>query len=158
MDAITLLKGDHDRIKDLIARIEGADDRAVKSRGTSFKQLVHELAVHEGLEEELLYPALRDHEKTHDLVLESYEEHHVLDQLVAEMEELPVADETWSAKLTVLKENLEHHIGEEEHDLFKSAKRILGKAGLVELGLAMERMRRAAERAGVLTGSAASRA
>ncbi|MBA2482578.1 MAG: hypothetical protein H0V44_18085 [Planctomycetes bacterium] len=69
------------------------------------------------------------------------------------MEDLPVDDDAWKAKLTVLRENLEHHIHEEEHDLFKSAKRLLGKEALLEIGQAMERMRKSAERAGVLTGS-----
>ena len=66
--------------------------------------------------------------------MEAYEEHHVVDTIMAELEDTPVGDETWAAKLTVMKENLEHHIEEEEDDMFKKARQVMDEAELQELG------------------------
>ena len=134
MDALRLLKQDHVKVKKMLSELEGTTERAAKTREAVFSQLKDELEVHEAIEEEFLYPALKNHPKTRDIAFEAYEEHHVVDEVVGEMVDLPVSDETWTAKFTVMKENLEHHIQEEEDDMFEKARRALGDEELADLG------------------------
>jgi hemerythrin-like domain-containing protein len=134
MDALRLLKEDHVKVKKLLSQLEETTERAVKTREAVFSQLKHDLEIHEAIEEQFLYPALKDHPKTRDVALEAYEEHHVVDEVMGEMLDLPVSDETWTAKFTVMKENLEHHIQEEEEDMFEKARRALGDEELADLG------------------------
>ena len=134
MDALRLLKDDHTKVKKMLEELDGTTERAEKTRTEGFDRLKHELAIHETIEEEILYPALKEFAKTKDITLEAYEEHHVVDQIVAELEATPVSDETWGAKLTVMKENLEHHIEEEEDEMFKQARQVMEPAELEELG------------------------
>ena len=118
MDALQLLTKDHDHVKKMLEELDDTTERAIKTREQAFAKLQSELEVHEAIEEEIFYPALKDHPKTRDIALEGYEEHHVVDTVMGEMRDLPVSDETWTAKFTVMKENLEHHIEEEEEDMF----------------------------------------
>lgn len=136
MNPFSLLKTDHDAFKQMLAELEDTTDRAVKTRSQVFDRLKRELAAHESIEEEILYPAIQAKAKSKDkdLVLEAYAEHHVADLIVAELAELPVSDEMWGAKATVLRESLEHHIEEEEGDLFKTAKSLLDKDELEAIG------------------------
>ena len=138
MNAITLLKTDHDKVKDLLTELEGTTERGVKTRAELFSTIKGELTVHEIIEEEIFYPALKNHPKAKDIVLEGYEEHHVVDLLMRELEELDVSDETWGAKALVMKENIEHHIEEEEGEMFKQARSVFDEAELDELGVKME--------------------
>ena len=118
MDAIALLKDDHDKVKKLLAELETTTERGVKTRTELFATIKGELTVHEIIEEEIFYPTLKAHPKARDIVLEGYEEHHVVDLLMGELESLDVDDETWGAKAKVMKENIEHHIEEEEGEMF----------------------------------------
>ena len=138
MDAIALLKADHDKVKRLLADIEDTTERAVKTRAELFATIKGELTVHEIIEEEIFYPELKAHPKARDIVLEGYEEHHVVDTVMAELEGLPVDDETWGAKAKVMKENLEHHIEEEEGEMFPQAEQVFDEAELEELGERMQ--------------------
>ena len=138
MDAITILKDDHDRLKKLLDELEGTTERGVKTRERLFTRVKDELTVHEAIEEEILYPALKTHPKTKELTLEAYEEHHVVDLVMAEIDALPYDDEQWGAKFTVMKENIEHHIEEEEGEMFTQARRVFDQDELEALG---ERMR-----------------
>ncbi len=134
MDALTLLKEDHDKVKGMLSKLDETTERAEVTRTEGLEKLKQELTVHEAIEEELLYPALIEFAKTKDITLEAYEEHHVVDTIMSELEQTPVDDETWAAKLTVMKENLEHHIEEEEDDMFKKARQVMDEAELEELG------------------------
>ena len=134
MDALTLLKQDHDKVKGMLNKLDDTTDRAEVTRTDGLASLKQELTVHEAIEEEILYPSLIEFAKTKDITLEAYEEHHVVDTIMAELEQTPVGDETWAAKLTVMKENLEHHIEEEEGDMFKKARQVMDEAELEELG------------------------
>ena len=134
MDALTLLKDDHDKVKGMLSKLEDTTERAEVTRTEGLAKLKQELTVHEAIEEEILYPALIEFAKTKDITLEAFEEHHVVDMIMAELEQTPVEDETWAAKLTVMKENLEHHIEEEEGDMFKKARQVMDEADLEELG------------------------
>jgi hemerythrin-like domain-containing protein len=134
MDALSLLKEDHDKVKKMLQELDSTTERGVKTREELFTKLKQELQVHEAIEEEIFYPALKDHPKTKEIALEAYEEHHVVDMVMAEIERVPYEDETWGAKFTVMKENLEHHIEEEEGEMFKQAKQVFEKDELTQLG------------------------
>ncbi len=134
MDALQLLKEDHEKVKRMLEELDATTERAEKTRTETFERLKRDLTIHETIEEEILYPALKEFAKTKDITLEAFEEHHVVDLIVAELGATPVTDETWGAKLTVMKENLEHHIEEEEDDMFKKARQVMDHNELVELG------------------------
>jgi predicted DNA-binding protein len=134
MDAIALLKADHDKVKKLLAELETTTERGIKTRAELFSTIKGELTVHEIIEEEIFYPELKAHPKAKDIVLEGFQEHHVVDLLMKELEELDVTDETWGAKAIVMKENIEHHIEEEEGEMFKTARAVFDKAELDALG------------------------
>jgi iron-sulfur cluster repair protein YtfE (RIC family) len=134
MDALQLLKDDHDAVKAILERLATTTERAEKTRPELFQTLKRDLEAHETIEEEILYPALKEHAKTKEIALEAYEEHHVVDSILGELEATPVDDETWGAKLTVMKENLEHHIEEEEKEMFKQARQVIDEAELDAMG------------------------
>jgi hypothetical protein len=122
----------------MLEEIAATTERAVKTREEAFGKIHAALAVHEAIEEEIFYPALKEHPKSRDVALEGYEEHHVVDTIMGELLGLPVDDERWTAKFAVMKENLEHHIEEEEGEMFAAARRVLDEAELKELGARME--------------------
>jgi hemerythrin-like domain-containing protein len=134
LDALKLLNDDHEKVKKLLEEGESTTERAVKTREELFIKIKGELKVHEAIEEEVLYPALKEYAATKEIVLEAYEEHHVVDVILGELEVTPVDDETWAAKFTVMKENLEHHIEEEEDEMFKQARQVMDESELDELG------------------------
>ncbi len=138
MDAVKLLEEDHTKVKKMLSDLDSTTERGVKTREELFTKVKQELTVHESIEEEIFYPALKEHPKAKDLVLEAYEEHHVVDMVMAEISEVPFNDETWGAKLTVMKENVEHHIEEEEDEMFKQARQVFSTEELEELGDRMQ--------------------
>jgi hypothetical protein len=146
MDAIALLKADHEKMKGLLNELETTTERGVKTRSDLFATIKGELTLHEIIEEEVFYPELKAHPKAKDIVLEAYEEHHVVDLLMGELEALDVNDETWGAKSLVMKENVEHHMEEEEGDMFEKAQQVFDPAELRELGQRMEARKRSASR------------
>ncbi len=137
MNAITLLTSDHDKVKKMLNEGESTTERGVKTRTELFQELKAELMIHERIEEEIFYPALKSHPKAKDIVLEGYEEHHVVDEIMGELEATPVTDETWGAKFLVMKENIEHHIEEEEGEMFKQARQVFDAEELETLGARM---------------------
>ena len=134
MDAIALLKADHDKVKKLLTELESTTERGVKTRAELFSTIKGELTIHEIIEEEIFYPELKAHPKAKDIVLEGYEEHHVVDLVMRELEECPVDDESWGAKAIVMKENIEHHIEEEEGEMFQKARQVFDRRELEDLG------------------------
>ncbi|MEX0755996.1 MAG: hemerythrin domain-containing protein [Actinomycetota bacterium] len=134
MDAIQLLKDDHDALKELLEKADSTTERGVKTRDELLTRIKNDLAVHEAIEEEIFYPALKEHAKTKEITLEAYEEHHVVDEIMGEIEQTPFDDERWGAKFTVMKENIEHHIEEEEGEMFKQARQVLDAAEIEKLG------------------------
>jgi hypothetical protein len=93
MDALTLLKEDHDAVKELLTKLDGTTERGIKTREELFTRLRRDLEAHETIEEEILYPALKEHPKAKELVLEAYEEHHVVDLVMEELDGVPYDDE-----------------------------------------------------------------
>ena len=134
MDAIQLLKDDHDMMKEMLTELDSTTERGTKTREALFAKVREELTVHEAIEEEIFYPALKEHPKAKELVLEAYEEHGVVDMIMADIEGVPFDDERWSAKFTVMKENIEHHIEEEEKEMFKQARDVFDRDELEALG------------------------
>ena len=146
MNAITMLEDDHKKMRGLLDQIESTTERGVKTREELFATIKGELMLHETIEEEIFYPALKEHPKAEDIVLEGYEEHHVVDLVMAELEGLPVDDETWGAKAKVMKENVEHHIEEEESEMFAQARKVFDKAELQDLGDRMAERKTSAQK------------
>jgi hypothetical protein len=143
MDALKLLKTDHDEVKKMLADLEDTTERAEKTRTEGLATLKHELEIHEAIEEEIFYPALKEHPKTKDLALEGYEEHHVVDTIMGELEGVEPSDETWMAKFSVMKENLEHHISEEEDEMFPKVEQVFDDEELEDLGNRMQERKEA---------------
>ena len=140
-DAVTLLEADHRRLEDLLKQGEETTERAVKGRTGLLKTLTSELNAHELIEEKLFYPALSRHPEAKDIVLEGYQEHHVADLIVKELHTMPRNNEQWGAKFKVLKENIEHHIQEEEGPMFRTARGVMSRDELLQLGTRMARMK-----------------
>jgi len=140
-DAITLLENDHRRLEALLKQGEETTERAVKGRTKLLDTLTSELTVHELVEEKLLYPALEAHAEAREIVLEGYQEHHIADIIVNELHDVAKDDEQWGAKFKVLKENLEHHIQEEEGEMFRTARAVLSREELHTLGARMAAMK-----------------
>jgi len=145
MDALSLLKQDHDKAKEVIEQIESTGERAGKRRGELFQGLVDDLTVHERIEEEIFYPALQKHPNAKDLVLEAYVEHGVVDTLLDEISTIDAGDEKWMPTFKVFKENLEHHIEEEEGELFKKTKSAFSTVQLEDLGAQMAALKEQAQ-------------
>jgi hypothetical protein len=145
MDAVQLLKEDHAKVKKILEDLDSTTERGVKTREELFTKVKRELEVHESIEEEIFYPVLKEHPKVRELVLEAYEEHHVVNMVRAEIGDVPFDDETWGAKFTVMKENVEHHIEEEEGEMFKQARAVFDRAELEDLGERMEARRQSAK-------------
>ena len=134
MDAFNLLKADHRKVEELFSQLESASGQA-KMR--VFEQIKMELDLHTHIEEKIFYPALEKPKQTHELTLEAYEEHDVVKKLLQQMSRAKSATEEWEAQAKVLQENVEHHVEEEENELFPKAQAVLG-ADVEALGEQME--------------------
>jgi hemerythrin-like domain-containing protein len=135
MKAFDLLKADHRKVEELFTQLESASGARKLS---VFNQIKTELELHTQLEEKIFYPALEEPEETHDLVLEAYEEHAMVKKLLRELSRARTANEEWQSKTKVLQENVEHHVEEEENELFPKADQALSDEELDELGQRME--------------------
>ena len=140
-DAITLLIDDHREMQDLLKRGEDTSGRAARERKALLDTIAAKLTVHEAIEEKIFYPALEEHPETRDIVLEGFQEHHVADLIVKELYDTSTTAEEWAAKFKVLKENIEHHIQEEEGEMFRGARGVITQQELVELGGRMAKMK-----------------
>jgi hemerythrin superfamily protein len=138
MDAFTLMKNDHRKVMNLFEEINSAGSGALKKREDLFKKLKMELDAHTFMEEEVFYPRMKGVDETHDLILNSYEEHHIVDLLLKELEEMSPDDERWMAKLRVLHEMVQNHIEEEESEIFEKTREILDEEQAKEIGREME--------------------
>jgi len=137
MDAIQLLKDDHKKVEKIFSDLENKRD----DRRTLFPELDRELTIHAEIEEKIFYPAAKGAEPTRDLVLESIEEHKQIKMVLADLGQTDMRTAEWTAGLKVLKEDVMHHVGEEENDLFPKVKKILSKEQLEDLGTRMEQMK-----------------
>jgi hemerythrin superfamily protein len=146
-DAIVLLKDDHKQIRKLFREFEQAGENAKASKGKIVDQILELLTVHTYLENEGMYPKVRELvPDLEDDVLESYEEHHVADVLCMELATMSPSDERFDAKTTVLIESVTHHMDEEEQDWFPKVRAALGRKQLQEIGAHMNELRKKAPR------------
>jgi hemerythrin superfamily protein len=146
-DAIVVLKEDHKTIRKLFRDYQAAGENATTTKGRLAKRIIEELTVHTYLENEIMYPEVRAlMPELEDDVLESYEEHHVADVLVMELFAMKPDAERFDAKMTVLIENVTHHIDEEEQDWFPQVRKGLGRSQLQEIGARMVDKRKTAPR------------
>ena len=147
-DALTLIKSDHREVDALFAEALADGATPAKQRSLAAK-ITKALTAHANMEEALFYPALRKAggTKERDSVLEAAEEHAVVKDLIAKIERITGRDETLEAKLTVLKELVHHHVGEEEGEIFGEARKALGEDRLQKLGEEMQRFKERALRA-----------
>ncbi|SQD96870.1 MULTISPECIES: hemerythrin domain-containing protein [unclassified Parafrankia] len=144
-DAIVLLKADHKDIKAAFKQFQQVGDRAVTAKGKLVEKIIELLTVHTYIENEVMYPEVRSLlPDLGDEILESYEEHHMADLLAVELAALPSDAERFSAKTTVLIENVTRHIEEEEEGWFPKVREKLGRKQLSEIG---ERLLEAKEKA-----------
>jgi len=138
MDVLIFLNQEHDEVKDVFAKLEKTKGKQAQSL---FEHLRDILSLHETMEETFFYPRLKQDKRAKDLILESYEEHHVLDVLLGEISQLGPSDEPWDAKIKVLQENTEHHIEEEEGELFPKVRKIWDADIRNEVGQLMQQMK-----------------
>lgn len=144
MNAINLLKADHEKVKGILAQLSESTDRATKKRTELLEKLEMEIMIHTQLEEQILYPAYKEAggKDQEEMYYEAKEEHRTVDSLV--LPDLKTTDPStpeFSGRLKVVKELLQHHIEEEETEMFPQAKKLLGNAKLDELGKEMEEMK-----------------
>lgn len=137
MKPTDLLRKQHREVKGLFKKMEATENP--RMRRQLMNEIAHNLEAHTLIEEEIFYPAIRglDTQKAEEMVLEAYEEHHVVKLVLAELPRVNPEDERFEAKMTVLSELIEHHVEEEEKEMFKLAQK-LGKDELAVLGEQME--------------------
>jgi hemerythrin superfamily protein len=135
-DAVELIKSDHRKVEQLFREFEEAGDRAYKTKQELVGQILEELEVHATIEEEIYYPAVeaRARKDGKELIAEAVEEHHVVKILLGELGSMSSEDEAFDAKVTVLMENVRHHVEEEESELLPQSEKILGTDELTRLG------------------------
>jgi hemerythrin superfamily protein len=139
-DAIALLKTDHATVKQLFEQEETLKKRDSEKQAGTFSQIKDALEVHATIEEEIFYPAVKKARSEHvkDEVREGYEEHKQIKTLLNEISNITPADKTYDMKMKVLKEDVEHHVKDEEGEMFPDAKKFLGESRLVELGTELQ--------------------
>ena len=135
-DAVKLIRSDHRKVEQLFREFEEAGDRAYKTKQELVGQIVEELEVHATVEEETYYPAVEAKAKKDgkELIGEAIEEHHVVKVLLGELRSMSSEDDTFDAKVTVLMENVRHHVEEEESELLPQSGKVLGDDELTRLG------------------------
>jgi hemerythrin superfamily protein len=146
-DAIVILKEDHKKMRKLFTQFQNAGEHATARKGDIVKDIIEALTIHTYIENEVMYPQVRNLlPDLEDDVLESYEEHHVADVLCAELHAMKPDDERFDAKTTVLIENVTHHVDEEEQDWFPKVREGLSRKQLQEIGARMIELREKAPR------------
>lgn len=130
-DAIKMLREDHQKVKDLFEEFEKAEEEDEK--GQIVRTALNDLEIHATLEEEIFYPAVREHIEDDDVMDEALEEHHVAKLIIAELQDMEPGDDRFDAKFKVLAESVKHHIEEEESEILPKAQKMeIDKEGLGE--------------------------
>ncbi len=146
MDAIAMLTKDHEKVKELFTDLVKTTNRAVKKRGELLEKIATELKIHTALEEEIFYPAFKKAGKKagdDTLYFEALEEHRAVEDLILpDLSKTEPDNSAFSGRAKVLKELVEHHVAEEEKELFPRAKQLFGKEMLSEIGEQMAARKR----------------
>ncbi|MEU9182706.1 hemerythrin domain-containing protein [Streptomyces sp. NPDC048550] len=158
MDGIVLLREGHKTVERLFKRFEKTADDDLAERRTIADEVVEELTVHAWIEEQVFYPAARQAApETTVHILESIEEHHAVVWMLSELKDMDSADERFKAKMSVLMENVRHHVEEEEQDWFPDVRKAMGRNRLTEFGDQLEAEKKKAPRDPLAVPSAASK-
>jgi iron-sulfur cluster repair protein YtfE (RIC family) len=137
MDALELLKQDHQKVKELFKQGQQTENR--KEQKQIFKEIKSELETHARIEETIFYPAMEEHEELKDMVLESLEEHKQMKTVLRELSRLSANSERFKPKFKVLKDNVEHHaVEEEEGKMFPKIRDLIDRTELEQLGQELE--------------------
>ncbi|HEX7705245.1 MAG TPA: hemerythrin domain-containing protein [Thermoanaerobaculia bacterium] len=140
-NAVTMLKADHTTIKRLLRQLSETSDRAVKQRVSLVNELEQVLKIHTQIEEEVFYPAFKaitKGDEAEEMFYEAAEEHHVVDMVLPALKTANPKSHEFKAKAKVLKELIEHHIREEESEMFQEARKRFSDEQLRELGDLMQ--------------------
>lgn len=140
MNALETLKADHRKVSELFEQVKATESE--KQHQKLFNQIKAELETHTHIEETVLYPALEQYEELKDLVLEAYEEHKQVKTLIREIDRLVEGSEKLDAKLKVMGENVEHHVEEEENEMFPKVKQLLSSDELDSMGQQLDEARK----------------
>jgi hemerythrin-like domain-containing protein len=130
---LQIIEKDHEELKEILEQLENASQGAVKKKEELFMKLKMELLPHMKAEEKHFYPVLGESKSSRQISMEAIEEHHVAEMVFKELDKLDKDEERWSAKLKVFKEILEHHIEEEEEEVFEVAEDVLDEDQLDEI-------------------------
>jgi hemerythrin superfamily protein len=136
MNALELLKGDHQKVQELFEQVKATESQ--KQHKQLFKKIKTELDTHTHIEEKVFYPTLKKYEEFKETVLESVEEHLQIKTLLRAIDNLSEGNDRFDAKLKVLIDDVEHHVEEEEGELFPKVERQLSSTQLEELGQELE--------------------
>jgi hemerythrin superfamily protein len=137
MDALELLKQDHQKVKNLFQQGQQTEDK--KQQKQIFKEIKAELETHARIEETIFYPAMQEHDELKDMVLESLEEHKQLKTVLRELGKLSASSERFKPKFKVLMDDVKHHAEEEEEGkMFPKIRKLIKGDELAQLGEELE--------------------
>ena len=144
MDAISVLKQDHARVRQLLTKMESTTEKAVDRREQLLKQIETEIKVHTRIEEEIFYPAFKEAARKSDqhIYYEALEEHHVVDMVMPQLKGTSADSEEFGAKAKVIKDLIEHHAEEEETEMFPKARKVMSASQLREVGASLQRRKK----------------
>jgi len=140
-DAIALLTADHREVSDMFEQFENLSDRAKATKAKLTAKICNALIAHTTIEEEIFYPAVRKAVKDDDMVDEAVVEHASAKDLIQQLQEMDPDDDLYDAKVKVLSEQIDHHVEEEEEEMFEKAR----KSGLDMIALGQEMAQRKQE-------------
>lgn len=142
MHVFEVLKKDHQTARELFSKIEGTSQGARKTREDLFQKLRQELIAHTKAEESVFYPELKKKQEARGIIEEGINEHHQVDSLLDKLDGLDVASEEWLDGVRDLKAKVEHHVEEEESEIFEKAKSLLPEDQLEQMGSEIEKAKR----------------
>lgn len=142
MNAFQLLKKDHQKAAELMQKLMDQGEEAGDEQDQLFAELKDELEMHAEIEEQVFYPALEKPKETAPLIKEAKKEHGAVKKLLKKMEEMDTGTKEWTEALKKLHEDVEHHVQEEEKELFPQAEKVLSADALKELGKEMQDLKK----------------
>lgn len=138
MDAFTLLKNDHQEVDKLLKQLEGTDEDAADERQQLFTQIKQALTIHAHIEETIFYPKLKQEAETREITIEALHEHQEIKDLLEQLSGTEPTGNAWDNLVNDLKRSVEHHVEEEEGEMFSKARDVLSQQQLDELGTRMQ--------------------
>jgi hemerythrin-like domain-containing protein len=141
MDVFELIESDHEKVKDILNKLQDTGERAAKTREKLLKELQEGLVPHMYAEENYFYQLVMDESGETEPLYEAIEEHRVAKLSLADLGKTGLEDPRWPAKLTVLKELIEHHIEEEEDQVFTLARNVIDDQRAQSVGERFQEMK-----------------